>query len=118
MRTKPTQTTTPSITSSTIESHTAASTSTSPASPQTGAGGLSSGAAAGVGVGVAVGVLILAAAAFFVYRHRRRTRQPPPTANQSSQYAGVPQLEDVHRKPHLVQPVEMAVYERPRELST
>lgn len=86
--------------------------------PPSGAGGLSTGAAAGVGIGVAVGALMLGAAAFFVYRHRRRRRQSPSTASQSSQYPGMPQFEDVHRKHDLAQPAEMAVYERPRELPT
>lgn len=112
----PTQTTLQSTTSSTIGSHTAASTSTSPASPQTEAGGLSSAAAVGLGVGVAVGVLVLAASAFFVYHRSRKARQPSPTVGHGSQDAMLPQLEDVHRKPDLAQPVEMAVYERPGEL--
>ncbi|KAI7780085.1 hypothetical protein LA080_000002 [Diaporthe eres] len=81
------------------------------------AGSLSSAAAIGLGVGVAVGVLVLAASAFFVYHRSRRARQPSPTtAGHGSQDAVLPQLEDVHRKPDLAQPVEMAVYERPGEL--
>lgn len=93
-------------------------TSASTAAYQSGAGGLSPGAAAGVGVGVAVGILILAAAAFFIIRRRRQERQLPPTEGHDPSDAGVLQVQDVHKKPDLPQPSEMAANERPVELPT
>lgn len=71
-----------------------------------------------MGVGVAVGVIVLASAAFFVDRRGKKRRQSPYTKVHGPQDAGVLQFQDVHRKPDLPQPLEMAVYERPTELPT
>lgn len=110
-----TQTTTPDNASYTGVSQPPAATS---AANQSEAGGLSSGAAAGVGVGVAVGILILAAAAFFIIRRRKQRRRIPPTEGHDSSDTGVPPFQDVHTKPAVSQPSEMAVYERPAEMPT
>ena len=110
-----TQTTTPDNSSYAGVSQPPAATS---AANQPEAGGLSPGAAAGVGVGVAVGILVLAGAAFFTMRRRKQRRRLPPTEGHGSSDAGVLQSQDVHTKPDLSQPSEMAVYERPAEMPT